>query len=309
MFVTRWELLKSFVLSPFIKWNLSRHFVKLCEEYEVKAMYCLSLNEKLLLTTVALGRGIPVTWVEHQEIRAWLMKSPWRSVYLRFSRYLKIVPISSMNQKLLLELGVDDDSLVQIVHGVDIDTLLKIKRQTEKGLVVFANRFIPKKGAADFVAAIHSLANEHPLRVMLIGEGPDRDEIELLCHDHLKDVNVSLHDFLKKENWFTLLSRADVFVLPSRDCSETFSISTAEAMAAGVKVVVTKCSGIAEYLTDHRDSFLCEPSNPMDLASGIRVALHSSDQIRDAARRTATETFDSGRMLSEYDTVIFRKDA
>src|SRR5690606_16841233 len=85
MVVTPFELLKSFFLFPLIKWNLIQNFKKLYASYDIKALYCLSLNEKILLTPEAIKQNIPVTWVEHQEIRNWLLKNPWKKMYQKLS--------------------------------------------------------------------------------------------------------------------------------------------------------------------------------------------------------------------------------
>ncbi len=281
MIVTLYELLKSFFLFPFIRWNMRRQFRRLLSEFDVQALVCLSFNEKLFLTPLALEVGIPVTWLEHEEIRGWLLKSPWKYLYSKYSKHVKIVPISRHNHDQLKILGVEKKSITEIINGVDVRALTKLKRKTQKNLIVTANRNIPKKGIQDFLKALE-LMHRNDLIVRVIS------------------------DFLKKENWYDVLSKADVYVLASRNQSETFSLSTAEAMAAGCKVVVTKCCGIADFLEDKKNAFLVEPNNPKDLARGIEEALLSSDELRESARALAKEKFDQEKMFQAYESVILR---
>ena len=90
MIVTLWQLLKSFILFPFIWWNLRRHLRRVMKTYDVKAVVFLSLNEKLFLTRFIAEQGIPVTWIEHQEIRCWLLTNPWHLLYQVNAKLVKI---------------------------------------------------------------------------------------------------------------------------------------------------------------------------------------------------------------------------
>lgn len=306
MAVTPFELLKSFLIFPLVKWNLARAFTELCADYDVKALYCLSLNEKLLLTSEALRRSIPVTWVEHQEIRNWLLKSPWRSLYSSLGARVRIVPISQQNKKNLLgQLSIPTANIVDIVNGIALENVQA--RKTQRALIVSANRFIPKKGVMDFVQALPGLFSRHPdLQVHIIGEGQEEELIKTTIAERLAGKNVQLDHFLKKEKWFELLAQADVFVCSPRDSNETFSLNTAEALASGCKVVVTKCAGIADYLTDGVDAIIAEPMSPSQLEQSIETALSAPESLRENAVKAAREKFDQQRMLQEYEQLILR---
>lgn len=308
MVVTPLELIKSFFLFPLIKWNLARHFKKLAQEVEIKALYCLSLNEKILLTPEALKRSIPVTWVEHQEIRNWLLKNPWRKQYQELSGSVKIVPINQLNkQKLVKGMKVNEASIIDITNGVDVKTIQQIPRKTEPGLIVVANRFIPKKGVMDFLYTLPILFQSRPnIKVVIVGEGEEEKSMKEFIKKNLSEKHIQVNNFLKKENWFELLSRCDVFVSTSRDTNETFSLSTAEALASGCKGVVTNCSGIADDLKDGHDAFLAEPMKPEHLRLQIEKALDADESMREHAKNTAQKKFNLDVMLQHYESVILR---
>ena len=299
MIVTPLELLKSFFLFPFMLWNLRRNFRALLREFDIKALYCLSLNEKLFLSPLVIRNKIPVTWVEHQEIRSWLLKNPWKFLYRSNAGYVKVVPIGKKNFSILKNvLKIPEDNLSPILHGVDVGKIENVKCKMKKGLIVYANRLIPKKGVQDFLVAVLPLLEKNPeLQVKVIGEGELKNEVERFF---------PVQSFLKNEKWYEMLSQADIFVSCARDENETFSLSTAEAMAAGCKVVVTTCCGIADYLTDKKNAFLVESNDPEDLSRGISEALSSSDEIREQAIGTAREKFDQEKMLLAYESVILR---
>jgi glycosyltransferase involved in cell wall biosynthesis len=307
MVVTPFELLKSFFLFPFIKLNITRHFRKLVTNYDVRALYCLSLNEKVLLTQEAIRLKIPTTWVEHQEVRGWLLRSPWRNLYQSLSPFVKIVPICKVNMQRLADIKIEAGNMVEIVNGVDLEMASQNIRKTQKNLLVVANRFISKKGIMDFLSTLPNLFTEYPdLEVKIIGEGPERELMESFIKNKISGMNISIINFLKKENWFELLSRCDVYVSTARDSNETFSLSTAEALANGCKVVVTTCSGISDFLTNGEDAFLTEPMNPEKLEMNIKRALMSSEELRENAKTTAKKMFDQNKMLLQYESVILR---
>jgi glycosyltransferase involved in cell wall biosynthesis len=308
MVATPFELLKSFLLFPFVKWNLSRHWKSLLQTYEIRALYCLSLNEKILLSPEALRTKIPVTWVEHQEIRNWLVKNPWRNLYRKLSEWVKIIPISNTNRmRLISDLGISEKNITNILNGVDLETIQSYKRTTQKNLLVCANRFIPKKGMMDFLNTLPELFTKHPLlEVVIVGEGEEEKLMREFIQKNLSGRKINISNFLKKENWFELLSKCDVFVQTARDTNETFSISTAEALASGCKVVVTKCSGIADHLENNENAFFAEPMSPKHLFTQIDLALNAPEIIRENGKKKAQEKFDQKKMLLTYESVILR---
>lgn len=308
MIVTPWQLLISLILFPFIWWNLRKQFKQLLKSFDITAAVFLSLNEKLFLTRFAIQHGIRVIWMEHQEIRAWLLKNPWKWLFKRNAKLVNIVPISPGNCLALTDqLHIDPAHINNIVHGVEIPDADLSERRTEKNLVVSSARLILKKGMMDFLKAIEQLKKfTPPLHVVLIGEGEEEEKLKKFVDQHLHGMNVEFYHFLKKEKWFELLEHADIFVLPSRDASETFSLSAAEAMARGCKLVVTRCSGIAGFLHDRYDAFIAEPNSPDSLKRQIEAALASSEEIRSHAVETVQTKCNLKRMLEQYKVLILQ---
>jgi glycosyltransferase involved in cell wall biosynthesis len=305
MCVTPWELIKSFLFFPFIKWNLARVFTELRADYDVRGLYCLSLNEKLLLAPEAIRHKIPLTWIEHQEVRGWLLKSPWKSLYRANAIHAKIVPISKKNAKSLLDLGVAKENLVEIINGVDLSVIRLSPKNHEKGLIVYANRFIPKKGVQDFLEALKILFQGFQnVKIVIVGEGELEEKIRAEILQSFQGRDIQIYNFLKKEKWYELLAKADIFVSCARDSNETFSLNAAEALSNGCKLVVTNCCGIADYLQDGLEAFFVKPMDPIHLAEKIREALAVDDSIRERAMEVAREKFDQKRMLQEYENLL-----
>lgn len=307
MIVTALELLKSLVSFPFICWNMRRHMQKI-EKEDIKACYMLSLNEKLFLTGWFMKRNIPVTWVEHQEFRAWMTKSPWRWLYKKNAKRVKIVPISPKNERILKsDLGIHEKQVERIINGIDVQQVQSQPQERERGLVVIANRMIAKKGMKVFLEALYILKKENNInRVVILGKGQQKRELEEFIAQQLKGMSIEVHQFLKKEKYYQLLNSADLFVSSALDENETFSLSSAEALAAGCKLVVTKCSGIAHFLADEKEAFICQPTKE-GMASKISQALLAPEEMRDAARAVALQKFNQDDMIKKYHQLILRK--
>jgi glycosyltransferase involved in cell wall biosynthesis len=211
------------------------------------------------------------------------------------------------NHKSLLRLGVKEENIIPVINGVDSEALGALHHKTEKGLIIAANRFIAKKGLSDFLEAFEILSKEiKGLSAAVIGEGPERDRLEDMAKRRLTGLDVRIMPPLHRKSWYEYLSRADVYVSCARDANETFSLNTAEAMAAGCKVVVTRCSGVADYLEDEKEVFLAEPANPRDLAEKIKMALAAPESMRKTARESAKIKFDQKKMLEQYESLILR---
>ena len=99
-----------------------------------------------------------------------------------------------------------------------------------------------------------------------------------------------------------ILSIADVFLMPSG--SETFGLAALEAMACEVPVVATDVGGLPELVVHGETGFLCSVDDVDEFTDCTRTlltdeALH--DEMAEAARQRAVETFDIDRVVPMYE--------
>jgi glycosyltransferase involved in cell wall biosynthesis len=154
-------------------------------------------------------------------------------------------------------------------------------------VLLSVGRLSPEKGHADLIQAfpkIIELTSNSPLRLIIVGEGPERPRIEELCRKlRLTDI-VTLTG--QQEDINRYYSIADVFLLPSH--SEGCPNVLLEAMAAGVPVVATEVGGIPEVVTNGRDSILVKKRDQAGLASATAKILQDRD-LRDRLVSSARE--------------------
>jgi glycosyltransferase involved in cell wall biosynthesis len=150
---------------------------------------------------------------------------------------------------------------------------------TRARVLLCVGRLSREKGHADLVRAfpkIRELAGDWPLRLVLVGEGPERIRIEELCRSlNLTDVVIFAGQQDDIDPYYGI---ADVFVLPS--LSEGCPNALLEAMAAGVPVVATAVGGVPEVVKSGRDAILVKKRDWAGLASATAQLL-SDQQLRD----------------------------
>jgi len=146
-------------------------------------------------------------------------------------------------------------------------------------VVLSVGRLSREKGHADLVRAfptIRELVSGSPLRLVLVGEGPERFRIEELCRSLKLTDAVILAG--QKDDIGPYYAIADVFVLPS--LSEGCPNVLLEAMAAGVPVVATAVGGVPEVVTSGKDGILVKKHDGNGMASATAQLLRDQ-QLRD----------------------------
>jgi glycosyltransferase involved in cell wall biosynthesis len=146
-------------------------------------------------------------------------------------------------------------------------------------VLLCVGRLSHEKGHADLVRAfpkMREFAGDLPLRLLLVGEGPDRLRIEELCRSlNLTDV-ITLAG--QQDDVNPYYGIADVVLMPSH--SEGCPNVMLESMAAGVPVVATAVGGIPEIATNGRDAILVKKHDWAGLASATAQLL-TDRRLRD----------------------------
>ena len=113
-------------------------------------------------------------------------------------------------------------------------------------IITHISNFRPVKNIPDVVEVFSRIHKEVPSKLVLIGEGPEREKAEQQARSLgiLEDVT-----FLGKTNEIErVLCMSDLFLLPSE--TESFGLAALEAMAAGLPVISTNSGGLTEVNTD-----------------------------------------------------------
>jgi glycosyltransferase involved in cell wall biosynthesis len=134
----------------------------------------------------------------------------------------------------------------------------------------------------------------------LVGDGPDREEIEELAHE-LGIVRDCL--FLGYQHDVAPFYAAfDALVLPS--ANEGTPVSAIEALAAGRPVVATRVGGVPDVVRDGVDGFLVEPGDVIALADRLAQLAADPERAREmgeAGRTRVRERYSVERLVDDVD--------
>jgi glycogen synthase len=169
--------------------------------------------------------------------------------------------------------------------------------RSESNGVVAAGRMIPKKGF-DVLLEAHALSDKDK-QLTLIGDGPDREELERLARRVGLNGEVQFKGGQQREQVLAEMAGADLVVVPSRQ--EPFGMVALEAMALGKPIVASRVGGLPEVL-EATDSVLVDPGEPAQLAAAIasvRATLQSEPSFGQRNRELAAR-FSIQRMTDGY---------
>lgn len=133
-----------------------------------------------------------------------------------------------------------------------------LPRPPDELLVVAVMRLAVRKRPLALLRMLLAVRQQVPaeiaLRVLIVGDGPQRDTVERFLRRHSMGDWVQLTGQQSREQIRELYRRADAFVAPAD--LESFGIAALEARCAGVPVVAKAASGIAEFVTNGLDGLL-----------------------------------------------------
>ena len=172
-----------------------------------------------------------------------------------------------------------------------------IAPQNEK-LLVHTSNFRSVKRVEDVVSIFAGVRAQIPAKLLLVGDGPDRQRIEKIVREleHCHDVR-----FLGKlEAVEEVLSVADLFLMPSE--KESFGLAALEAMSCEVPVVSTNAGGIPELNVDGVTGSISAIGDVDDMVQKALFILQDDNLPRfKAAARARAEEFDINKIVPMYE--------
>jgi len=109
-------------------------------------------------------------------------------------------------------------------------------------VILFAGKFIPKKDPLGLVRSFLKAKNrfEHKVKLVMVGNGPLKDEIEQLAKGN---DQIQIVPFVNQSYMPRVYRSADIFCLPSKGPGETWGLSVNESMASGCAILLSDMTG------------------------------------------------------------------
>ena len=167
--------------------------------------------------------------------------------------------------------------------------------------ILCVGRLIPGKGQQDLVRALPLVQETVPSRLVLAGDGPERERLRALAVELGVGNSVELTGYVEGAKLGGLYGSADVFALPTTH-DEGFPTVILEAMGAGLPIVTTRTRGAPDHLVDGEHVLYTPPHDPQALAERLVLTLVDdklSRRLGDANREKIKE-FDPDRVAGDY---------
>lgn len=204
---------------------------------------------------------------------------PWL-VGRAYPQATSVVAVSEGVRRSLIEGAGLDSDLVEVIYnpvltdGIQVAAAKHVEHpffgESGQPVLLGVGRLTAQKNFSNLIHAFSEMIRVRDARLIILGEGEQRPQLESLVTDLGLVGKVSLPGFA--ENPFAFLARADLFVLSSD--FEGLPTVLIEALAVGARVVSTNCpSGPSEILDDGRYGRLVPVGDASALAQGILLAL------------------------------------
>lgn len=179
------------------------------------------------------------------------------------------------------------------------------KNEKRKNSIIFLGRMHESKGLNEIVEAVRTLKDEgFDFTFRAFGAGEMRDFFVREMSETLGE-KFYFGGVIAGREKLNALSRADIFVLPSR-YGEGLPMALLEALAAKCVCVVSEMASIGAVVRDGENGFLIEPQNAAQLVEKLRIILANTDNfeiVRENARQTVAEKFNLRDYIARLEQI------
>jgi glycosyltransferase involved in cell wall biosynthesis len=138
-------------------------------------------------------------------------------------------------------------------------------RQPSRVVIASVMRLAARKRPLRFLDMMRALRAQLPdhlaLEVQIVGDGPQRDDMQNYLRGHRMTGWVQLHGQLPPEGIREVFSDSDIYVSPAR--LESFGIAALEASTAGLPVVAFAATGVSDFVVNGQNGFLVDSDEHM----------------------------------------------
>jgi len=227
-----------------------------------------------------------------------------------------VVANSAWTRERLLQVGIPVEGTRTIIGGVDTQVFQPCKfcapvrerldLPVDEPVIVTAANLIAKKGIDTLVKAIARLTEYSGLRLVVVGEGPDRERLRRVSRDCGVTDRVLFVGRKSQAELATYYNAADVYVLASQE--ESMGRTYFEAGACGIPVVGARVGGVPDVVRHGENGFLVNDPEDVDAVADCIRRLLTNPQLRNrmgaAGLKRAREEFSWERVGAAFEEVM-----
>lgn len=215
------------------------------------------------------------------------------------SQLMKLAPGRSWNKFELARLGVDSSQF----------SPRPFRASPEIFQILCVGRLVSAKGQRILIEAVAQLQRSgHKLQLQLVGDGPDRADLEALVLERGLSSAVSFVGTVNQEKIRAYYQGADIFALAS--FAEGIPVVLMEAMAMEIPCVATRINGIPELIENGVDGLLVAPSDIEGMAAAIERLMSSAtlrQSLGQAGRQRVQREYELSKSADRLADVFQRR--
>lgn len=200
----------------------------------------------------------------------WFIRSALRS-----ARFIGVN--SSFVERLVSEYGVPRYRIIRTHPFVRQENIPDGPATVNGHRLITVSRLVPRKNIAAVIQAVSELHEQYPdLHFDVVGDGPERKNLEALIHSLNLETVVTFHGAVDEATKWRLLQQADVFVMVPKVLQggqdvEGLGLVYLEAAAAKLPIVASQSGGVGDAVVDHQTGLLVDPDQQSAMTQAIRT--------------------------------------
>ncbi len=263
-------------------WNMGKEIKHVRHKYDVDLIHAFWSIPAGFVSALCCGTTPLITSLMGSDLKVF-GRGPIAKPFIKYPyrKSKKLIAISNDVKCEAIELGIKEDNISVISDGVDTSAFRPMDKRRLRAklnlpdsfLILYVGSLFKLKRVDWLIKASSRLSKDFEFHVVLVGDGPERQELEKLVEqmglqDRVTFIGTVLHDEVPE---FTAAS--DVFVL----CSETEGLPKCvrEAMSCGIPVVASKVGGLPELITNGVNGYLFD--DEIELERYLRQIITSPD--------------------------------
>ncbi|WP_191859655.1 N-acetyl-alpha-D-glucosaminyl L-malate synthase BshA [Hanstruepera ponticola] len=185
-------------------------------------------------------------------------------------------------------------------HGFADCQRSMMANENEK-IITHISNFRPVKRIQDVIQVFYNIQKEIPAKLMMVGEGPEKEPAEELCKS--LGIEDKVVFFGNSNEIDRILCFSDLFMLPSE--TESFGLAALEAMASGVPVISSNSGGIPEVNIHGLSGYLSEVGDIDDMSKNALSILKDEEVLKTfkTQAKDQADKFNIHNIVPQYEAV------
>jgi glycosyltransferase involved in cell wall biosynthesis len=222
---------------------------------------------------------------------------------------LVIVNSSQTKEEMVNKFCVPSDKIVVIFNPVEVEKIYtmskeripdNLKTDNDEIILISVGRLSKQKGYQFLLKAFAEVVKNFKCKLIILGEGEERAEIERLIKELKIENYVILKGFV--QNPYPYITNSDIFILSS--LWEGLPNALIEAMVLGKPIVATRCNKVIEEIVEDGKNGILVPPGEIEALKDAIIKLIQNKQLREKfveENKNTIHLFDCKIIVKKYE--------